>query len=104
MESKEEKYIRAAERVRTIRKYYGKLVSYAIAFILFLSLNYYIDQLNNPWFLWIVGFWGLGLLIEGFKIFGTNMLFGKGWEERKIKEQMEKEESESENTNWTLRK
>lgn len=95
MEAREEKYIRAAEKVRATRKYYGKLITFAIACAFFIGLNYYIDELRNPWFLWVVGFWGLGLAIEAFKLFGTNIMFGKGWEDRKIKELMDKESREN---------
>lgn len=104
METKEEKYIRAAEQVRARRKYYGKLVTFGVACIFFIGLNYYLDALRNPWFLWIVGFWGLGLAIEAFKIFGTNLVFGKNWEERKIKELMDKDMQEQKNNRSSLYK
>ncbi len=93
MEHQESKYHRAAARVATIKKFYGKLGSFLLFGTLFLGLNYYTNGLRHPWFLWIVGFWGLGIVIEAFKVFGTDILFGKNWEERKIKEEMNKEEN-----------
>lgn len=104
METKQEKYIRAAELVRSRRKYYGKLLTFAIACLFFIGLNYYLDKLRYPWFLWVVGFWGLGLAIEGFKLFGTNLIFGKDWEDRKIKELMEKDEHGEKTNGSTLYK
>ena len=39
-------------------------------------------------------FWGIGLFFHWFGVFGTKFLgFGKDWEERKIKELMEKEKN-----------
>lgn len=36
--------------------------------------------------------WGIGLLIHAFSVFGTKM-FLKDWEEKKIKELMEKDKN-----------
>jgi hypothetical protein len=33
--------------------------------------------------------WGFGLLIHGMEAFGYNPLWGKNWEEKKIKELMD---------------
>lgn len=93
MESQDSKYERAASKVAAIKKFYGKLGGFLLFGLLFLGLNYYTNGLRHPWFLWIVGFWGLGIVIEGFKIFGTDILFGKNWEERKIREEMNKEDN-----------
>jgi hypothetical protein len=38
-----------------------------------------------------VFFWGIGLFFHWFGVFGKNLLFSKSWEERKIKEYMDKE-------------
>jgi len=35
-------------------------------------------------------FWGIGLFFHWFGVFGRNFLFTKQWEERKIKEFMDK--------------
>ncbi|MCF6296344.1 MAG: 2TM domain-containing protein, partial [Flavobacteriaceae bacterium] len=36
-------------------------------------------------------FWGIGLTFHFFGVFGPDLLFGKGWEERKIDEFMNKD-------------
>ena len=36
-------------------------------------------------------FWGIGILAHGLSVFLPNMILGNNWEERKIKELMEKE-------------
>ena len=35
-------------------------------------------------------FWGIGIAFHTFKVFGFGLLLGKNWEDRKIKEFMEK--------------
>lgn len=38
-------------------------------------------------------FWGIGILIHAFLVFGSNIFFGNDWEQRKIREFMEKDKS-----------
>ena len=44
-------------------------------------------------------FWGIGLLFHGLNVFKHNFHFFKDWEERKIKEFMEKEEEDQKSNN-----
>ena len=39
-------------------------------------------------------FWGIGLLFHFLGVFGPNFIFGKNWEEKKIKEYMDKDKEE----------
>ena len=88
---KENKYIRAKQRVVEIKKFYTNLISYII-FITFLAiLNYVTNSWRQPWFLWAAFGWGLGILFHAAKAFQWNPVFNKDWEERKIKEFMDKE-------------
>jgi hypothetical protein len=36
-------------------------------------------------------FWGIGVFFHWYSVFGINFFLGKGWEEKKIKELMDKE-------------
>ena len=86
------KYQEAKERVSELRKFYTNLLSYLL-FIPFLAgVNYYTNHLRNPWFLWAAFGWGLGLLFQAVKTFNLFNIFGKDWEERKIKQFMEEED------------
>ncbi|MBJ2172740.1 2TM domain-containing protein [Aureibaculum sp. A20] len=88
---KENKYIKAKERVGKIKKFYGNLLSYVV-FISFLAgLNYYTDGWRNPWFLWAAFGWGIGIFFHALKVFDWNPFMGKDWEERKIQEYMNKD-------------
>jgi len=89
----ESKYIRAKERVAKLKKFYGKLGTYLIFMVFFAAINYYTNEFRNPWFLWVAGFWGLGVAIDAGKTFGAEMIFGRNWEERKIKELMNEDQN-----------
>lgn len=97
----EQKYIRAKKRVENLKGYYWHLAIYLIVNT-FISVRKIIKNLGadktfeqvfldwNTFSLWF--FWGLGLAFHTFKIFGFHLLFGKDWEERKIKEFMKEEQ------------
>lgn len=92
METKDQKYQRAVEHIAKVRKLYGKIINSAIFVAIVAGVNYYVNELDNPWFLWVLGFSLLGIIIETLKIYGVSFFLGKGWEQRKIREHMEKED------------
>lgn len=87
--NREDKYFRAKERVDCIKKFYSGLLSYVVFITLLGALNYWINEWSYPWFLWAAFGWGIGLIFHAVKAFGLNPLFGKDWEDRKIKELMQ---------------
>ena len=89
----ENRYFRAKERVEGIKKFYFNLVTFVFVISLLAGLNYYADQWQYPWFLWAAFGWGIGLAFQAVKAFGFNPFFGKDWEERKIKELMDKDKT-----------
>ena len=90
---KENKYIRAKERVEDLKKFYGNLTSYLIIIPSLAILNYVTNGWSYAWFLWAAFGWGIGLLAHAMGVYGYSLVTGKNWEERKIREFMEKEES-----------
>ncbi len=92
-EKKELKYLRAKERVQKLRKFYGNLTAYVLVISLLGFINYWTNGWSYMWFLWAAFGWGIGLSFHAISVFNLNPFFGKGWEERKIKEFMKEEES-----------
>ncbi|WP_421806930.1 2TM domain-containing protein [Flagellimonas sp.] len=86
----EKRYAKARERVQNIKDFYGNLMAYCIVIPFLWWLN-----LRTTEFLWAffptIG-WGFGLTAHGMAAFGYNPLWGKRWEERKIKELMDKDD------------
>ena len=81
------KYLRAKKRVEEIKEFYGSLVSYFFVIPFLIFVNYQTTWHVFQWFWFPLLGWGLGLVIHAFKVFG----YGRTWEERKIREIMEKD-------------
>ena len=86
----EKRYLKAKERVEQIKGFYGNLISYCIVIPFLWWLNS-----RTTDFLWAIfptfG-WGIGLLFHGMEAFGYNPFLGRNWEDRKIRELMEKDD------------
>lgn len=91
-EERRDKYERAKKRVASLKKLYSELINYTIFIAVLGGLNYYVNEWSNMWFLWPAFFWGIGLAIRAYKTLALNSLFGKKWEERKIKEYIDKDD------------
>jgi len=89
--SEEDRYREARKRVEELKGFYGNLISYIVVNSFLLVIN----LVTSPaylWFFWPLLGWGIGVLFHGLKVFNYVPFFGKDWEERKIKELIEKEE------------
>ena len=87
----DEKYEEAKRRVKELKGFYRNLVTYAAVNILLIIINL-ITSPGRLWFYWVTIFWGIGILLHASKVFILKGKFlGKEWEEKKIKEIMEKE-------------
>ena len=84
-------YKKAEKRVKKLKKFYYHLATYVVVNAFLVGLNLY-QTPNNLWCLWVIFGWGLGLVLNAVSVFLPNLFFSKQWEERKIKELMEKEE------------
>lgn len=84
-------YQRAKDKVEQLRGFYGNLISYCVVipFLIFINLR----TSNFQWFWFPMLGWGTGLTFHALETFG----YGKSWEERKIKELMNKKENNSKN-------
>ena len=95
----QERYDRALKRVKKIKGFYTHLVVYVVINIMIVIVN--IQNLNEgeSYFqahnFFTAFFWGIGLLAHGLSVFLPDFIMGQNWEERKIKEFMEKEKA-----NW----
>lgn len=95
--NEEDKYYIAKKKVEKIKGFYGNLASYIFVNIVLVIVNISTSP-NHLWFYWPLMWWGLGVLFHGLKVFEVLPSFGKDWEERKIKELMDKEKEN--NNKW----
>ena len=91
------KYQEALKRVKKIKGFYTHAIVYVIINIMIVIIN--IQSLNEgeTYFQFknfmTAFFWGIGLLTHGLSVFVPNWIMGQNWEDRKIKEFIEKEKS-----------
>lgn len=99
----EEKYARAQKRVKDIKDFYSHLVVYLVVNLLLIlaQMGIFREGLAGvkfeiPSFTYFTTpfFWGIGLFFHGLHAFKHKLGIFKSWEERKIKEYMEKEDNE----------
>ncbi|HLW32184.1 MAG TPA: 2TM domain-containing protein [Aequorivita sp.] len=86
----EKRYKLAKKRVEQIKVFYLHLGIYLICVPGFLYLNY-ISNAGFPWALFPIVGWGIGVASHASETFNYNPFFGKKWEERKIRELMDKD-------------
>jgi len=84
----EERYKRAKARVEELKGFYEHLTIYIGVNITLVIINL-VTGPNVLWFYWVTVFWGIGIIWHAIDVYGK---LGKRWEEKKIKELMEKEE------------
>jgi uncharacterized integral membrane protein len=74
--------------VEEIKAFYFHIITYILVNAVLVVINL-LTSPEHLWFVWSIIGWGVGLVIHGFSVFGN--LLGKSWEERKIKEIMDKD-------------
>jgi len=89
--AEEERYYNARKRVEEIKGFYGNLIAYIAVNTGLLVINL-VTSPQYLWFLWPLLWWGIGVVFHGMKVFNYMPFFSKDWEEKKIKEFIEKEE------------
>jgi len=98
-EKMNKKYIKAKKRVEELKGFYKHVAVYVVINGFFIGRRIYLDisygdsfidaftEISNyRLFFW----WGIGLLIHGLNTYRYRF-FSKNWEERKIQEEMNKE-------------
>ncbi|TMM56864.1 histidine kinase [Maribacter algarum] len=85
----DKRYEKAKEQVEKIKGFYGNLTSYLIVIPILIFINF--RTTSFPWAIFPALGWGFGLTAHGLEAFGYNPLYGKKWEERKMREFMEDE-------------
>ncbi|PFL21165.1 2TM domain-containing protein [Bacillus cereus] len=86
---RDENYLRAKKRVENLKAFYIHLTVYILVNLMLFFINISSDS-SKLWFLYPLGGWGIGIVIHGLTTFPFG-IFGKEWEEPKIKEYMEKD-------------
>jgi hypothetical protein len=85
----DEKYEKAKKRVEEIKGFYTHLAVYVCVNAVLVLIN----LVTNPeslWFYWPLMGWGIGVFFHAMSVFVFSRFPGRQWEDRKIKEIMDK--------------
>jgi len=86
------RYREARRHVKALREFYAHALVYVAVVGGLLLLNLYHSP-GRWWVQWTAFGWGIGLLAHGLMVVAGGSLFGKAWEERKIREYLERDGS-----------
>ena len=88
----EERYLKAQKRVEDLKGFYGNLTSYIIVNICLIILNLATSS-SHLWFFYPLLGWGIGVVFHAMSVFNYMPFLNREWEEKKIKELMNKEKT-----------
>ncbi|MBZ0248628.1 MAG: 2TM domain-containing protein [Burkholderiales bacterium] len=82
-------YPEARRHVKELRGFYGHALSYVVVIGGLVLLNAFASP-GRWWVQWAAFGWGLGLAAHGLSMLTRGSAFGRAWEERKIREYLER--------------
>jgi len=83
------RYKDARRHAPNVRGFYIHALVYVLVTGGLLAVNY-ASGVARFWAVWPVLGWGIGVLAHGLSVFAGSGLFGTEWEERKIREYLER--------------
>jgi len=97
--TEEQKYARAKKKVKSIKGFYAHLLVYLLVNGFILLSKALSDGGWEVFWEWqsynTTIFWGIGLAFHAFGVFGMDIILGRDWEDRKIKEMMDKDKQDT---------
>lgn len=91
---KDIKYLEAKKRVKRLKGFYTHLVIYILVNLMIAFINFQDLKPGESYFQYknfiTLFFWGIGLLAHALSVFLPQFVLGRDWEERKIRELMDK--------------
>ena len=88
----DDNYLRARNYIEELKGFYYSLISYCLVIPFLIFMNYRTSW-GFQWFWFPMLGWGLGLIIQAFRVFVSNGAFGRNWEDRKIEQFMREEDN-----------
>lgn len=85
----DEAYERAKKRVEEIKGFYAHLIVFIVVNTVLITINLLVTP-RLLWFIIPLCGWGIGLFFHAVFGFGLFGIFTREWEERKIKQYMDK--------------
>ena len=76
--SEQQIYEEARKRVQAKKDFYKHLIIYLVVNIMLVIIWAFPAGRGHPWFLWVLGFWGLGVLFNFLEVFVWQRKSDKG--------------------------
>lgn len=92
-ENEQEILVEAKKNVENFKRFYAHLTSYIMVNSFLIVINM-ITNSTFPWFLIPLFAWGIVLVTHAMKTYNYNLFLGKDWEDKKIREYMDKHKGE----------
>ncbi|MBX2966223.1 MAG: 2TM domain-containing protein [Cyclobacteriaceae bacterium] len=85
----EKLYKAAKKKVKRTRDFYSNILAYFAIGAFLTFINWWTSP-GHWWVKWVWIGWGIGVFFHGLSLYRKNILFSDDWEERKIKEEIER--------------
>ncbi len=79
--SDDQRYEAARQRVDAKKRFYASLLVYVVFNVIFLFVA------GWDW-LWVTLFWGIGIVVHAWTVFGQHSGWVKGWDERQMSKEL----------------
>lgn len=73
--------------VRKLRRFYMHLFQYAIVTLSLLAINLIVTP-QKMWAFWVMGGWGLGVLVHASRVFRPDWFLGPRWERQQVEKHL----------------
>ncbi|MHA6718545.1 2TM domain-containing protein [Sphingomonas sp. RS6] len=73
--------------MRNLKRFYLHLVQYVVVMGVLAAINLAFTPVYF-WFLWPLGFWGLGLIVHGMTVFDKVPFLNGAWERRQVERRL----------------
>ncbi|MGL5275468.1 2TM domain-containing protein [Myroides sp.] len=97
-ENEQEILVEAKKNVEKFKRFYAHLTSYIMVNSFLIVINMITDS-TFPWALIPLFAWGIGLAADAMKTYNYNLFLGKDWEDKKIREYMDKHKGDGQKWN-----
>ena len=77
----------AFKYVRNLRRFYMHLLKYVVVTLALLAVNLFFTP-QHLWVFWVMGGWGLAVLLHASRVFGPNWLLGPEWERQQVERRL----------------
>lgn len=73
--------------VRRLRRFYAHLFRYVVISLILIAINLILMP-GKLWVSWVIGGWGLAVLLHASRVFRPDWLLGPQWERRQVEKRL----------------